>query len=76
VALADAREATIHMAVDRLGGVVEDMPTHRGNFLQRIDALVLVEAAMRVAILQVVRSSPSVRLSLREHGIDPDTLQR
>jgi len=39
-----AREATISMAVNRLGGLVEGLPTHRGNFLQRIDALRAIEA--------------------------------
>lgn len=34
-----AKEATIHMAVARLGGEVEGAPTHRINFLQRIDEL-------------------------------------
>lgn len=37
------REATIHMAVDRLEGMVEGRPTHRGNFLQRIDELREIE---------------------------------
>jgi len=30
-------------AVARLGGLVEGRPTHEGNFLQRIDALVRIE---------------------------------
>jgi len=37
-------EAVIHMAIARLGGLVEGRPTHRGNFLQRIDELVRIEA--------------------------------
>ncbi len=40
-----AREATIHMAVARLGGIVEGNPTGAHNFLQRIDALVALESA-------------------------------
>ena len=36
-------EATLAMAVARLGGEVEGAPTHRINFLQRIDALRRVE---------------------------------
>jgi hypothetical protein len=39
----EMREGTIQMAVDRLGGRVEGRPTHRGNFLQRIDELVRIE---------------------------------
>lgn len=35
----DAKEATIAMAVARLAGRVEGEPTHRINFLQRIDEL-------------------------------------
>ena len=38
-----ANEATLHMAVARLGGMVEGRPTHRINFLQRIDELREVE---------------------------------
>lgn len=37
--------AVLAMAVARLGGEVEGAPTHRGNFLQRIDALRRMEAA-------------------------------
>lgn len=40
-----AKEATIHMAVARLGGEVEGAPTHRINFLQRIDELRGIEDA-------------------------------
>lgn len=36
-------EATLAMAVARLGGIVEGAPTHRINFLQRIDALREIE---------------------------------
>jgi DNA-binding CsgD family transcriptional regulator len=36
--------AVRHMAVARLGGLVEGRPTHTGNFLQRIDELVRIEA--------------------------------
>lgn len=36
-------EAVIHMAIARMGGLVEGRPTHRGNFLQRIDELVRKE---------------------------------
>lgn len=39
----DAKESTISMAVARLGGTVEGHPTHRINFLQRIDALRRIE---------------------------------
>jgi len=38
-----AKEATIHMAVARLGGEVEGAPTRRINFLQRIDELREIE---------------------------------
>lgn len=40
----DARDATLRMACDRLGGLVEGSPPHPGNFLQRIDELVKIEA--------------------------------
>lgn len=40
--------AVRHMAVARLGGLVEGRPTHTGNFLQWIDELVRIEAAARV----------------------------
>ena len=39
----DYYEAILSMTVARLGGTVEDAPTHRINFLQRIDALVAAE---------------------------------
>ncbi len=39
----ESSEAVLHMTVARLGGLVEGRPTHRGNFLQRIDALVRME---------------------------------
>lgn len=40
----DGSEAAIHMAIARMGGLVEGRPTHRGNFLQRIDELVAMES--------------------------------
>ena len=40
----------LFMTVARLGGKVEGRPTHRGNFLQRIDALRGIEADARRAI--------------------------
>lgn len=40
----EGSEAVIHMAIARLGGLVEGRPTHRGNFLQRIDELVAMES--------------------------------
>jgi hypothetical protein len=39
-------EATLSMAVARLGGEVEGAPTHRGNFLQRVDELREIEASL------------------------------
>jgi NTP pyrophosphatase (non-canonical NTP hydrolase) len=42
-------EAVLSMAVSRLGGLVEGQPTQRINFLQRIDALVVVEGAASTA---------------------------
>ena len=33
------RDGVLAMTVARLGGIVEGQPTHRGNFLQRIDQL-------------------------------------
>ncbi len=39
----ESSEAVLHMTIARLGGLVEGRPTHRGNFLQRIDALVRME---------------------------------
>ena len=44
---ADTAEAVINMAVARLGGTVEGLPTHRLNFLQRIDELVRLESSLR-----------------------------
>lgn len=41
--LYSSKEAVLAMAVARLGGKVEGAPTHRGNFLQRIDELRRVE---------------------------------
>jgi hypothetical protein len=35
----EMRDGTLAMTVARLGGEVEGAPTHRGNFLQRIDQL-------------------------------------
>lgn len=43
----ECRDATIRMACDRLGGLVEGRPTAPLNFLQRIDELVRLEAASR-----------------------------
>jgi hypothetical protein len=54
----EVQTATILMAADRLGGLVEGKPTHSGNFLQRIDELVETEkgaAAMREALTLVLR---------------------
>jgi hypothetical protein len=39
----DMFNAQLHMAVARLGGLVEGNPTGRHNFLQRIDALIEIE---------------------------------
>ena len=39
----EGSEAVIHMAIARMGGLVEGRPTHRGNFLQRIDELMAME---------------------------------
>lgn len=39
----ETSEAILAMAVARLGGEVEGRPTHRGNFLQRVDELRKVE---------------------------------
>lgn len=41
-------EATLAMVVARLGGLVEGRPTHRINFLQRIDQLVELERKVLV----------------------------
>lgn len=46
------RDATLSMAVARLGGMVEGGPTSRVNFLQRIDELVEVER--RLAEVEVI----------------------
>jgi hypothetical protein len=43
----EARDGVISMTVDRLGGRVEGRATHRGNFLQRIDALRQTERELR-----------------------------
>lgn len=43
-------EATLAMAVARLGGEVEGAPTHRINFLQRIDQLRRVESALQAIL--------------------------
>ena len=52
----DMLDATLHMAVARLGGIVEGNPTGRHNFLQRIDELRVkedeLEEASRVQNLQ------------------------
>lgn len=42
----DAKELVIVMAVARVGGTVEGAPTHRGNFLQRIDELRKIEGRL------------------------------
>lgn len=44
----ESRDATLHMTVARLGGEVEGAPTHRINFLQRVDALVRQERSLRI----------------------------
>lgn len=46
----DMERMCIRMAVHRLGGMVEGAPTHAGNFLQRIDALVAAEAERDAAL--------------------------
>ena len=38
-------QGCVRMIVDRLGGTVEGRPTHEGNLLQRVDELILKEAA-------------------------------
>lgn len=43
-------EATLTMTVARLGGRVEGAPTHRINFLQRIDELRRVETALQAIL--------------------------
>lgn len=45
-----AELAVRHMAVARLGGFVEGRPTHSGNFLQRIDELIRIEAAAQTSM--------------------------
>jgi hypothetical protein len=55
------REATLAMAVARLGEEVEGAPTYRGNFLQRIDALRAIEAETREALLQADELSKGSR---------------
>lgn len=45
----DMERTCIRMAVLRLGGMVEGAPTHRLNFLQRIDALVTAERSLAEA---------------------------
>lgn len=45
----DVRGATIRMACDRLGGLVEGRPPQPGNFLQRIDELVGLESELLAA---------------------------
>ena len=40
---------SLNMTVDRLGGTVEGEPTHDGNFLQRVDELVALEASHKEA---------------------------
>lgn len=45
-ALERVKDATLNMAVSRLGGVVEGRPTAKHNFLQRIDELVAKEAKL------------------------------
>lgn len=57
------RDATLAMTVDRLEGTIEGAPTHRGNFLQRIDELRAVERerdelrerAMEVGLATTIR---------------------
>jgi hypothetical protein len=43
----EMREGVLFAAVARLGGMVENQPTHRGNFLQRIEALCAIESGER-----------------------------
>ena len=40
-------EGVLSMTVARLGGMVEGRPTHRINFLQRIDELVALEESIK-----------------------------
>jgi len=40
---AESLEGVIGMAIGRMGGEVDGRPTHRGNFLRRIDELVKKE---------------------------------
>lgn len=44
------QDSVLAMTVARLGGTVEGRLTHRGNFLQRIDALRKIEAAARAYV--------------------------
>jgi hypothetical protein len=53
------RDATIQMACDRLGGLVEGSPPRPLNFLQRIDELVSVEKGATTEPAPVVAQQPA-----------------
>lgn len=53
------REATIQMACDRLGGLVEGHPTNPLNFLQRIDQLVALERQL-VVVSVPAKAEPQI----------------
>lgn len=55
-------EATLSMAVARLEGLVEGRPTHRGNFLQRIDALREIELRATTAERELEAYKEAVRV--------------
>lgn len=61
-----ARDGVLRMAVARLGGEVDGHPTHRINFLQRIDALRAIEdrAAMEADESQEIIEEMSAALAV------------
>ena len=70
----DAAESVLSMAVARLGGEVEEAPTQRINFLQRIDAL--REAEARVAELEKERDEVLTLLKDADTIVIPEAYAR
>lgn len=64
----DIAKGTIQMAVDRLGGEVENRPTHEGNFLQRIDQLRQAEMLLKDAVRLIPEPSRTVEAIQKYFG--------
>lgn len=63
-------EMSLNMAAARLGGTVEGLPTHRLNFLQRVDELRRIEAS-HARLLECCRVALEARDACYAADYDP-----